>query len=414
MHSRIPPGVLMVNYLRKIIDKDLFVSKHLHELSGKKVLIRIDTNGPVRNGHPDLNSYKVFAHGRNIEKYVEHGALPIIMTHQGRKGNDEFIGNLSAVARRIEIMTGIKIKYVDEVMGPKASKAIENIEHGEAVFLRNVRDHPEEANLETKQEMTNSSLTEFFRDKVDIFINDGPSVCHRAQCSLVGFFGVIPSYFGLQMEFELEVVEDLKEDLKAGKEMTFFVGGKKFEKVEYLKKILGYSGAKFCTGGLTGQYLTHVAGMELNGDNKEILNEDELKIAEDLYENFKDKIEMPTDYTLENREIVDQKNLPHSKGLIFDIGPKTVKKYVEEINGRCVFAGVMGVFEKGFDRTLELLRMASCPKTVIFGGHSSAALFQNHGIYYHFTEKGGKVITSGGSALAFLADVDMPGLDVCL
>ncbi len=404
----------MVNYLKEIRDKDLFVSKHLHELSGKKVLIRIDTNGPVRDGQPDLNSFRVFAHGRNIEKYVEHGALPVIITHQGRKGNDEFIGNLSAVARRIEIMTGIKIKYIDEVTGPETIKEIENMEHGEAIFLRNVRDHPEETKLNNKKEMCNCSLTEFFKDKVDVFINDGPSVCHRAQWSLVGPFGLIPSYFGLQMEFELEVIEDLKEDLKAGKEMTFFVGGKKFEKVEFLKKILEYPGAKFCTGGLTGQYLTHVAGIRLNGENKKILKENEIKIAEELYENFKDKIEIPVDYTLDNREIVNQESLPHSEGLIFDIGPKTVEKYAEKINGRCVFAGVMGVFEKGFDRTLELLRMASCPKTIIFGGHSSAALFQNHGIYYHFTEKGGKVITSGGSALALLAEFDMPGLDVCL
>jgi phosphoglycerate kinase len=402
----------MVNYLKEIRDKDLFVSKHMHKLSGKKVLIRIDTNGPVRDNQPDLNSFRVFAHGMTLEKYVEHGALPIIMTHQGRKKDDEFIANLSAVARRLEIMTGIKIHYVDQVIGPKVAEAIKNMKHGEAIFLRNIRDHPEEESLETKEEMVNSSLTKFFKDKVDIFINDSPSVCHRAQWSLVGFFSIIPSYFGLQMEYELEVIEDLKEDLKAGKEITFFVGGKKFEKVEYLKKILEYPGAKFCTGGLTGQYMAHAAGIQLNGENKKILEKDEKEIANELYEKFKDKIEIPIDYTLENREIIDRDDLPSTEGLIMDIGPKTVEKYAKEINGRCVFAGVMGVFEKGFDRTLELLRMASSPKTVIFGGHSSAALFQNHGIYYHFTEKGGKVITSGGSALALLADFQMPGLDV--
>jgi len=404
----------MVNYLIEMRDKDLFVSEHLHELSGKKVLLRIDTNGPVRDGQPDLNSFRVFAHGMTLEKYVEHGALPIIITHQGRKGDDEFIANLSAVARRIEIMTGIKIKYVDEVMGLKLSEAIKNVKHGEAIFIRNIRDHEEEDSLKTKEEMKNSSLTKFFKDNVDIFINDAPSVCHRAQWSLVGFFDVIPSYFGLQMEYELEVIEDLKEDLKAGKEITFFVGGKKFEKVEYLKKILEYPGAKFCTGGLTGQYIAHVAGVKLNGENIKLLKKEEIKIAQELYQKFKDKIDFPIDYTLENREIVKQDDLPSKPGLIMDIGPETVEKYSKAINGGCVFAGVMGVFEKGFDRTLELLRIASGPKTVIFGGHSSAALFQNHGIYYHFTEKGGKVLTSGGSALALLAEDDMPGLDVGL
>jgi phosphoglycerate kinase len=402
----------MKNYVREIRDKDLFVSKHMHELSGKKVLIRIDTNGPVRDGQPDLNSFRVFAHGMNLEKYVEHGALPIIITHQGRKEDDEFIANLSSIARRLEIMTGIKVNYVDEVIGPKVSEAIKKMKYGEAIFLRNIRDHPEEESLETKEEMVNSSLTKFFKDKVDIFINDSPSVCHRAQWSLVGFFGIIPSYFGLQMERELEIIQDLKEDLIAGKEMTFFVGGKKFEKVEYLRKILEYPGASFCTGGLTGQYMAYVSGTKLNGENKKLLEESELKIAKELYEKFKNKIVIPVDYTLENREIVGRNDLPSSPGLIMDIGPKTVENYAKKINGGCVFAGVMGVFEKGFDTTLELIRIASTPKTVIFGGHSSAALFQNHGIYYHFTEKGGKVITSGGSALAILGDFEMPGIDV--
>ena len=70
----------MVNYLHEIRKRDLFVSNHLHELSGKKVLIRIDTNGPVRNNHPDLNSFRVFAHGKTLENYVNHGALPIILS----------------------------------------------------------------------------------------------------------------------------------------------------------------------------------------------------------------------------------------------------------------------------------------------------------------------------------------------
>jgi phosphoglycerate kinase len=404
----------MVNYLEEIKNKDLFVNKHLHELSGKKVFLRIDTNGPVRDGQPDLNSYRVFAHGRALESYVDHGALPIIVTHQGRKGDDEFIANLSAVARRIAVMTGIKVKYIDDIMGSDVEEAIKDMKHGNAIFLRNMRDHSDETELETKEEMKKSELTKFFKENMDVFINDGPSVSHRTNWSLVGLFGIIPSYFGIQMETELEILEDLKQDLKAGKEITFFVGGKKFEKVKYLKKILEYSGVKFCTGGLTGLYVAHVAGVPLSQENIDILEDEEIKVAQELYDNFKDKIEFPADYTLENRKVIKEKDLKKSKGLIFDIGPETVEKYSKVINGGCVFAGVMGVFEKGFDRTLELLRIASGPKTVIFGGHSSAALFQNHGIYYHFTERGGKVLTSGGSGLAYLGELPLPGLDVGL
>lgn len=403
-----------MDYLKQLRDKNLFISNHTDELKGKKLLLRIDTNGPVRDGQPDINSFRVFAHARNLEKYVNHGALPIILTHQGRKGDEEFIGNLSAIARRMEIMTGIKVKYVDEVIGQEAKEAIRNMKPGEAIFLRNVRDHPDEIGLKTKEEMLKSPLSKFFQNEVDMFINDSPSVCHRSQWSLAGFFGQIPSYFGFLTEFELGVIEDLRKDLIEGKDMTFFIGGKKFEKVEYLKKILEYSGAKFCTGGLTGQYIAHVGGVRLNGENKKLLEDEDIKIAKELYEKFKDKIEFPVDFTLKNRDVVDRKTLASSHGLIMDIGPETVKKYAKEIDSRCVFAGVMGVFEKGFDRTLELIRMASNPRTVIVGGHSSAALFQNHGIFYHFSEKGGKVLTSGGSALALLGGFKMPGFDTAL
>ena len=190
--------------------------------------------------------------------------------------------------------------------------------------------------------------------------------------------------------------------------------GKKFEKVKYLKKVLEYPGVKFCTGGGTGLYVAHVAGVPLSQANIEILEEKDIKAAQELYDNFKDKIEFPADYTLENTHPPPPPHPPTSEGLIFDIGPETVEKYSKVINGGCVFAGVMGVFEKGFDRTLELLRIASGSKTVIFGGHSSAALFQNHGIYHHFTERGGKVLTSGGSGLAYLGGIGLPGLDVGL
>ncbi len=404
----------MKKYLEEIRKRNLFVSNNLRELKGKKTFLRIDTNSAVVDGELDLDSYKLFAHSKTLKKYVDNGAVPIIVTHQGRKGDEDFVANLKPIAEKMEEISGVNVKYVNAVMGDEVSNAIKHLNPGEALMIKNVRDTPDETCTECLSEMVNLPLTKFFRKEVEISINDGLSVCHRNQTSVVALSQILPYYYGFLVESELEALEDVIKDLVDGKNVTFFIGGKKFEKLNYLEKILEYPGAKFATGGLIGQYIAFAAGIKFNQENKDLLTKEEIVIAKGLLEKFKDKISYPIDYTLDNGNVVDREKLQFSKGVVMDIGPETLDLYAKAINGRCVFAGVMGVFEKGFTKTLDLLRLASGPKTVDLGGHSSAALFQDHGIFEYFTKKGGKVLTAGGAALSLLAGDDLPGLEVRL
>jgi phosphoglycerate kinase len=404
----------MADYLEEIQRKNFFVSNHLGELNNKKILLRIDTNSAVINGKLDLNSYKVFAHSQTLKKYVDEGAIPIIITHQGRKGDEEFIPNLEPIARKIEELSGVKINYVNEIMGENVEKAINELKPGEALMLKNIRDHTHETDLESIDEMTNSPLTKFLREQADIFINDSFSVCHRRHLSVVALAQVMPSYYGLLLESELKILQPLIDDLNNGKEVTFFVGGKKFEKLNYLEKILEYPGVKFSTGGLIGQYIAYADGLEFNEENIKLLKDTEIEKAKSLLNKFEEKITYPVDFVLDDGSVVTRDQLCSSKGVVMDIGPETLNLYSKNMNGKCVFAGVMGVFEKGFCNTLELLRVAAGPNAINLGGHSSAVLFQNHGIYTYFTKKGGRVLTAGGAALALLAGEKMPGLEVCL
>ncbi len=404
----------MTNYLEEIRKRNLFISNNLNFLKGKKVFLRIDTNSAVTDGKLDLDSYKLYAHAQNLKKYISKGALPIIVTHQGRKGDEEFVENLEPIAKKMEELSGIRINYVDEIFGENLKKSIKNMKKGEAVFVKNIRDHPDETELKTMEEMARSPITQFFSKEADLFLNDGLSVCHRCQLSVVALTQMLPFYYGFIVETELEALQAVLNDLMNGKEVTFFVGGKKFEKLNYLEKILEYPGARFYTGGLIGQYIAHAAGIKMNDKNKKLLENSEIEIAKTLLNKFKDKIHYPTDYALDNGCTADKNNLCDTDGVVMDIGEETLDFYSKSINGRCVFAGVLGVFEKGFDNTLKLLRVAAGPNTIDLGGHSSAALFQDHGIYTYFTDKGGKVLTAGGAALSVLAGDKMPGLDVVL
>jgi phosphoglycerate kinase len=402
-----------MNYLKEIKNKDLFVKDHLDELQGKKVFLRIDTNSAVVDGKVDVDSYKVFAHSGTLKKYVDNGLLPILVSHQGRKGDEDFVPSLKPIAEKMEELSGVKVKYVDGVMGKKVCDSIKKLKSGEALMIKNIRDHPDET-LENIAEMTKSPLTKFFCNEVNAFINDGLSVCHRNQLSVVGFYGLMPYFYGLLLESEIQPLEEVKNELANGKEVTFFVGGKKFEKINYLEKILQYPGARFLTGGLVGQYIAYADGLEMNEENIKLLDEAEIANAKKLMDKFKGKIFYPVDYILDDGSIVNRDELTSSHGVVMDVGPETLDFYSNSINGRSIFAGVMGVFEKGFSNTLELMRKVAGPNTLDLGGHSSACLFRDHGIYQYFIDKGGKVLTAGGAALSILAGDKMPGLEICL
>ncbi len=416
----------MTNYLQEIKRRKLFISEHLDEINEKRVFLRIDTNSAIVNGNLDLDSYKLFAHGQTLKKYVDAGAIPIIITHQGRKGDNEFIPNLEPIAKKMEEISGVKVRYIDQVIGEKVGEVINGLKLGEALMIRNIRDHPHETKFEALHscnsncshctrlnEMTESQISQFYQNEVDVFVNDGLSVCHRCQLSVVALTKIIPFYFGLLLESELKTIQELMDDLKNGKDVTFFIGGKKFEKLNYLEKILEYPGARFLTGGLIGQYIAYADGLEFNEENKKLMKSSEIENATRLLDKFREKIFYPLDFIMNDGSIVVRGRLRSSNRVIMDIGPETLNYYAKNINGRTVFAGVMGVFEKGFDNTLKLLRLAAAPDTVNLGGHSSAALFQDHGIYHYFTQRGGKVITAGGAALALLAKEKMPGLNTC-
>jgi len=403
-----------MDYLSELKSKDALVKKHLDELRSKKVLLRVDLNGPVKDNKLIFH-YKVDVCSRLVAEYTSNGASLVILTHQGRPGNVEFVENLKAYADMIEKRSGVSVDYIDSLTGKKVKKAVENLKPGDCIFLPNVRSYPEETKLKTIEEKVNSNFVKFFTPLVDLYINDAIAVSHRDNTSLVAFPQVIKSFCGLQTEFELKMLYRLKSAIEEGKEVVFLIGGKKFEKIDYLLKILSNPNVKFLIGGIPGQLITMAKGIKLNLDNERFLDGIDISSAKQIL-NFHDRILHPLDFTLETKVSVSLNELPSSKGLIMDIGPETTERYREMMRNAdvCVIAGPTGVYELGFNSIFEIIKSVADKRTFILGGHSSDLLYNNNNLFEHFVGNGGKILTCGGAALAFLAGKKMPGIEAII
>lgn len=403
-----------MDYLNELERKDLLVKNHLDELNSKKVLLRVDLNGPVKDNKLIFH-YKVDVCSKLVAEYVSHKTSLIILTHQGRRGNTEFKENLEDYATMIESRSGISIDYVDSLIGEKTKSVIKNLRPGDCVFLPNVRSSTDETELKTIEEKVNSKLVKFFTPLIDLYVNDAIAVSHRDHTSLVAFPQVVKSFCGLQTESELKMLFELKNAIESGEEVIFLVGGKKFEKMDYLLRILSNTNVKFLVGGIPGQLITVAKGIKLNLDNERFLDGVDISSTKQILK-FHDRVFNPLDFTLETRISVSLDELPNSKGLIMDIGPETTEMYREMMKNAdvCIIAGPTGVYELGFNSIFEIIKSVANSKTFILGGHSSDMLYSNHNLFEYFVSNGGKILTCGGAALAFLAGKRMPGIEAII
>ena len=226
----------------------------LGKLKGKAI-VRVDVNVPVRNGRINQKNLRLKACARNIEAYVRSGIIPIIISHQGRKGDDDYLESMKQHAETIQsLTTGVNVKYSDSLTDAKTAEAVSDLRQGDALMLKNIRDHEDEkAKFASAEESANSSMVRSLSKLADFYINDAPATMHRSDTSLVGFIPAMPSYMGLQMEKELQVLQEIQDSIKAGKKTAMIFGGKKWEKFEYVYEIGKNKNVRILCGGVPGQ-----------------------------------------------------------------------------------------------------------------------------------------------------------------
>ena len=388
------------------------------KVKDKVVLVRVDFNSPVDpESKKVLDDARIRAHGQTtIKELVEKGAKVVILAHQGRKGDSDFIP-LKQHAEILSKILGKPVKYVDDVFGEKAKDAIKNLKSGEILVLENVRMFAAETKEGTPEEHAKTELVKNLAPLANLFVNDAFAAAHRAHVSMVGFTAVLQSAAGRIMERELKSLSRILENPE--KPCVFILGGAKADdSLEISRYVLNNRIADYIlTGGVVGQVFLAARGFDLGKPNMDFLEKKELMSLvpgiKELVQKFPDEIRTPKDLALDvsgKREEISVGELPANYST-FDIGAKTVEDYVKVIRDAksIVVSGPMGVFENsefsfGTKSIFEAIA-GSKAFSLAGGGHTIAAL-QEFGL----SNKISYVSTAGGALIEFLMGKKLPGV----
>jgi phosphoglycerate kinase len=388
------------------------------QVEDKVVLVRVDFNSPVDpESKKVLDDSRIRAHGEStIKELAEKGAKVVVLAHQGRKGDPDFIP-LKQHAEILGKVLGKPVRYVDDVFGEKAKEAIKGLRSGEILVLDNVRNFAGETKEGTPEQHAETELVKNLAPLADIFVNDAFAAAHRAHVSIIGFTAALPSVAGRIMERELKSLSKVLE--KPEKPCVFIFGGAKGDdSLEISRYVLGNNIADYVlTGGVIGQLFLAAKGVDLGKPNMNFLEKKELMGLlpgiKDLMQKYPGKIKMPVDVAVEadgKRKEISVDALPTNYQM-FDIGAKTVEEYAKMIRNAksIVVSGPMGVFERsefifGTKRIFEEIANSKA-FSLAGGGHTIAAL-QELGL----SNKISYVSTAGGALIEFLMGKKLPGV----
>ncbi|HVP16741.1 MAG TPA: phosphoglycerate kinase [candidate division Zixibacteria bacterium] len=388
------------------------------KVKDKVVLVRVDFNSAIDpKTHKILEDARIRAHAETtIKELSEKGAKVVILAHQGRKGDPDFI----PLKQHAEILGKIlkkTVKYVDDLYGEKAKNAIKGLKSGEILVLENVRTFADETKNGTPEEHAKTELVKNLAPLADLFVNDAFAAAHRAHVSMVGFTAVLPSVAGRIMERELKSLGKVLENPE--KPCIFILGGAKADdSLEISKYVLDKQIANdVLTGGVVGQVFLAAKGVNLGKPNMDYLEKKELTGflpgIKALIQKYPEKIKTPLDMAVEvkgKRKEIPINELP-TEYPTYDIGTKTVDDYTKIIRKAksIVISGPMGVYEnKEFSLgTKAILEEIANSKafSLAGGGHTISAIEE-----FGLAKKISYISTAGGALIEFLMGKKLPGV----
>jgi phosphoglycerate kinase len=384
----------------------------------KVVLVRVDFNSEIDPETKKVTSdVRIRAHAETtIKELAEKGAKVVILAHQGRKGDPDFL----PLKQHAEILGKIlkcPVKYVDDIYGERAQAVIKNLQSGEILVLGNVRGFDGETKNGTPEEHAKTALVQNLAPLADLFVNDAFAAAHRAHVSMVGFTAVLPSAAGRIMERELKSLSRALE--KPEKPCVYVMGGAKADdSLEISKYVLGNGIADYVVvGGVTSQLFLAAKGVDLGKKTMAFLVKKELTGLipgiKALMQKYPGSIVVPVDVALDvngKRKEISVDKLP-TEYSIFDIGAKTVKNYAGIISKAksIVVSGPMGVYENpefnyGTKKVFEAI--ADSKAFSLAGGGNTIAAIQEYGL----TKKISYISTAGGALIEFLMGKKLPGV----
>jgi phosphoglycerate kinase len=381
------------------------------DLSGKKALIRVDFNVPIKNGRI-TDDTRIRASLPTIQYALDKGATVILASHLGRpKGKPSPEYSLRPVASRLAELLGRAVEFAEDCIGEPAKKAIDKAGPGGVILLENLRFHAEE-------EKNDPEFAKALAALADVYINDAFGSAHRAHASTEGIVHhVKQAAAGFLMAKEVEYLGGVLE--KPERPFVAILGGAKVsDKLEVIENLIPRVEALLIGGAMSYTFFKS-RGLPVG---KSLVEGDLLDSARDLERRAKEKglrLELPADHVVAAKvepgvptEVlaVDDPGIGDRMGL--DIGPRTVQSYRDAILAAktVVWNGPMGVFEidQFATGTMEVARaVASVKGTTVIGGGDSIAAVAKAGVSDRITH----ISTGGGASLEFLGGRKLPGVE---
>ena len=385
------------------------------DVKGKRVLVRVDFNVPIKDGKI-TNDNRIVSALPTINYLTEHGAKVILMSHLGKIDHKDpekceagkKKNNMAPVAERLQELVSGKVTFVPVTRGEELENAIAAMNEGDIVLMQNTR-------YEKGESKNDPDLAAYWAGLGDLFVSDAFGSVHRAHASTVGIATHLPSACGFLVQKEIENLSAAIDNPK--RPLVAILGGAKVsDKIAVIVNLLNIADKVIVGGGMAYTFLK-AQGKEIGTS---LLEEDRIEMAKEFLAKGGDKLILPVDSVVANAfenatEVKTVSNDEIPAGFMgLDIGPKSVELFKQELQGAktVVWNGPMGVFENPAyaNGTIEVCKAISeLPEamTVIGGGDSAAAAIQ-----LGFKDKFTHISTGGGASLEYMEGKELPGIAI--
>lgn len=412
------------------------------DLKGKTVLVRSDYNVPIKDGKI-TDDYRLEKSLPTIKYLLEQDCKVIICSHLGRpSGPDDSSKSLKPVAARLERLLGSKVRFSPDCVGPQSRRMLSNLPKGEILLLENLRYHKEE-------EANDKEFAKNLADGIDVFVQDGFGVVHRAHASTDAVTHYAPSVAGLLVEQEVKAITEVIE--KPARPLLALVGGAKIrDKIDMLHRFIDIADVVAVGGGMANTFLL-AEGIKIG---KSLAELHEVPLAKEIMEKARAKARegkfvfyVPQDGVVSEEidnskptRIVDwgthaiadiesyPKHPPKESSVvganesILDIGPFSGAFIAGsmQLASTVIWNGAMGVTETEgllsktgpYSHGTELVVEAMLglfghkPRTVV-GGGDTVGYIESQRLVSYF----GHVSTGGGASMELMSGKKLPGVE---
>ena len=384
------------------------------DLKGKKVLVRVDFNVPVKDG-VITNDNRITAALPTIKYILEQGGRAILFSHLGRvkEEADKEGKSLAPVAADLAAKLGQEVQFIPGVTrGAELEAAVNALEDGQVLLVENTRFEDVDGKKESKND---PELGKYWASLGDgIFVNDAFGTAHRAHASNVGISAnVDKAVAGFLLENEIAYIKEAVETPE--RPFVAILGGSKVsDKIGVIENLLAKADKVLIGGGMTYTFYK-AQGIEIGNS---LVEEDKLDVAKALLEKSNGKLILPVDSKEANAfadytEVKDTEGEAVDPGFLgLDIGPKSIAEFDKALTGAktVVWNGPMGVFENpdfqaGTIGVMDAIVKQPGVKSIIGGGDSAAAA-----INLGRADKFSWISTGGGASMELLEGKELLGL----